>query len=360
MKYGIPILSITGSDATGLGGMQADVKTISELGGHALSAITSVTTQGQLGVLHVYDLPQETVIGQLRSIIETAVPEAYKVGLVRDAETIEALSRLLKGKKNIVCAPGILTSDHQRLASKETCQAFIRHIFPLTDLLVIRCSEAELLLDRKIDTNEDMEEAARQLHEMGVKWVMLRGGMVTKSCCTAVLLTEGKSRFFSSYNVEGWQKHGVGGALSSAIATELAFGHEMEVAIGKAHDYMHSQIVYAVDLDSRHVRPSDFYNQFMSLIAQHYRTAHEVNFYADKLAISTRYLSQMTNKYVGKSPKEVIADYVVHEAKILLETSRLTVQEISQRLGFGSQSSFCKFFKNHEGMAPSEMRTNNR
>ena len=360
MKYGISILSITGSDSTGQGGMQADVKTISELGGHALSAVTSVTTQGQLGLQHIYNLPQKIVVGQVKSLLEDVDPLAIKVGLVLDADTISSLGSLLSRKRNVVCAPGILASDGQRLANDTVCKAFVQHLLPISSLLVIRCGEAEILLGTKINSHEDMEIAARKLHEMGAQWVMLRGALLNKGCCTALLYSDCCSKFFSSYNIEGWQQHGVGGALSSAIATQLAFGNDMETAISKAHDYIHSQVVYAVGLDSQHLRPSDLYNQFMSLIAQHYDSSHNVAFYAGQLSISTRYLSQMTNKYVGKTPKEVIADYLLREARILLETSRLTVQEISFRLGFTSQSAFCRFFRLHEGFAPSQLRIPNK
>ena len=95
----------------------------------------------------------------------------------------------------------------------------------------------------------------------------------------------------------------------------------------------------------------------MSLVAEHYRQAHDVSFYADKLCITPRYLSQVTDNVVAKSPKQIIADYLMSEAKSYLETTRLTVQEIADKLGFSSQALFCKFFKNQENTSPSEYRS---
>ena len=95
----------------------------------------------------------------------------------------------------------------------------------------------------------------------------------------------------------------------------------------------------------------------MSLVAEHYREAHDVSFYADKLCITPRYLSQTTDKAVGKSPKQIIADYLMSEAKSYLDTTRLTVQEIADKLGFSSQALFCKFFRNQEKTSPSEYRS---
>lgn len=358
MRYRLPILSITGSDSTGRSGMQADVKTIVEMGGHALSAVTAITTQGSLGLQHVHDLAPELVLSQVRSILAEDLPLAVKVGLVRQPETIEALGSMLRTTPNIVCSPGILTSDGKRLADTDAVEAIRAHLIPAATLLLTRCSEAEILLDTPIATDDDMEQAARRLLQLGARWVMLRGGLRPDGRCTAILMGQGVSRRFSSYNVEGWMQHGVGGALSTAIATRLAMGDTMTDAVNNAHNYIHSQVVYAMNPDGRHMRTSDLYNQFMSLIAAHYPAAHDVAFYADKLHVSTRYLSQLTNKQVGKSPKLVLADYLMRESKILLETTRLTVQEISLRLGFPSQTAYSRFFRQHQGQTPSDYRHN--
>ena len=96
----------------------------------------------------------------------------------------------------------------------------------------------------------------------------------------------------------------------------------------------------------------------MSLIADYYREAHNVSFYADRLAIGQRYLSQITDKIIGKSPKQVIADYLTNEATLLLRTTSLSVQEVSDRLGFSSQTLFSKFFRQQRGQSPSDCRKN--
>lgn len=358
------ILSISASDTTGQSGMQADVRTINEMGGHALSAVTSVCTTGQLGGQHSYDLDPQWVVEQAESALATGTTSVVKIGMVHSADTIRALGPVLKGfaseeGHSVVCAPGIRSSTGRQLLDKEALEALQQTLVPLATLLVIRCSEAELLLGRTIATDDDMTEAAQSLLEIGADWVMLRGGLQTEGRCTALLYGHGFSRFFASYNIEGWQQHGVGGALSAAIATRMAMGDDVPTAVSHAHDYVHNQVVYAIRPDSHHLRPSDLYNQMLSLVAQHYSTSHNVAFYAQRLAISPRYLSQMTNKYVGKSPKEVIANYLVKEAKILLETSLLTIQEIALRLGFGSQTLFGRFFKQHTGMQPSAWRRRN-
>lgn len=363
------ILSITGSDGTGGAGVQADVITISALGGSAATAITSVTVQGLSGIHSVHALPPEVLVGQVRAVVDDLHPAAIKLGLVSDAAAMTALRDYIVGCPCVVVDPGILSSDGTPLMdpSTESGQAALaalrRHILPETTLLLLRCSEAELLLGTRIATDDDMLRIARQLTEMGPQWVMLRGGQHTEGRLTALLYSEGHEQFFSSYNIEGWQRHGVGGALSSAIATRLALGDDVPEAVRRAHDYLHRQVVYAVSPPFSHKlgsgmgqRPAEHYNRLLSLVAAHHRTAHDVAFYADQLAITTRYLSQVTNAAVGKSPKQVIAEYILHEAETLLRTTSLTIKEVSTRLGFSSQVQFGKFVQKLRHCSPTELR----
>lgn len=357
MKQQVPILSITGSDCSGSVGVQADVKTISDMGGYPLTAITAITVQSRKALEDVAYLPTALVVKQVRSVVEEAHPAVVKVGLLGGGDMISALRHEIIGCKHIVLDPGIISSGGRRLVGDEALAALQAGLVPEASLLMLKCKEAEVILKESILSDEDMLNAARRLHDMGAQWVLLRGGSHVKGQLTALLYGENKGRFFTSYNTEGWQRHGVGGALSTAIATRLGLGDDMETAIDKAHEYIHSQIVYAVSPEDKCLRPSDLYNRFLSLIAEHYQEAHDVGFYADRLCITSRYLSQVTDKVVGKTPKHVIADYVMSEAKVLLNSSRLTVQEIADRLGFSSQALFGRFFKSQEGRSPSAYRT---
>ena len=223
---------------------------------------------------------------------------------------------------------------------------------------MLRCRDAEKLLGIEIATDDDMREAAGKLREMGAEWVMLRGGRHTQGRLTALLRGDGVEKFFTTYNTEGWQRHGVAGALSAAIVTRMAMGEDVMTAIRNAHDYIHSQVVYAEERGAyRDIkRPIDIYNRFVSLVAEHYTEAHDVGYYAEKICITSRYLSQVTDKVVGKSPKEIIASYIMSEAKTYLKTTRLGVKEIASKLGFANETTFCKFFRSNEGATPSGYR----
>lgn len=126
MKPMISVLSITGSDNTGAAGIQADIKTITALGGNALTAITTMTVQDSGGIRSLLDLPCDMVVGQVKAIVEDLHPRAAKVGMVRDAATIRALRREIIGCPRTVLVPGIVSSRGQRLLSDDAVDAWRR------------------------------------------------------------------------------------------------------------------------------------------------------------------------------------------------------------------------------------------
>jgi len=370
----IPILSINGSDSSGQSGIGADIQTIAALGGYAVSAVTCICThatemehgardKGQEATdIHsispapcLLPLAPDIVVKQVEKSISLLHPKAIKVGLVTDSETVRRLRNEVIACRRLVVAPGIFDADGKPMVSDNVVEAIKRHLVPEALLLMLRCRDAEKMLGISIKTDDDMLEAARLLHEKGAEWVLLRGGQHTKGRVTALLFNFPTFHFFTSYNVDGWQRHGVAAALSAAITTRLGMGDDVPTAVRNAHDFIHSQVVYA-NPDEMGGRAIDIYNRFVSLVAEHYHSAHDVAFYADRLCITTRYLSQITDRVVGKSPKQIIADYLLSEAKTYLDTTRLSIQEVADRLGFSSQALFCKFFKAQEKTSPSDYR----
>lgn len=351
-------LCINGSDSMGNSGIQADLRTIKDLGGYAVTAITSVTVQNSQGIAQIHNLPTDIIIGQIRAIYEETPPEVVKVGMVNDAGTIRGIRQEIVGCRRIVCSPVILSSYGGLLMSNDAMQAYCQHLLPICTLLIIKCVDAEIILGRRICTDEDMLSAARDLHEMGAENVLLRGGTYSEGRINALLFSpsaQTEADFFSSANIHGWQRHGVGGTLSTAIATRLAMGDGIPQAVSNAHKYMHSQVVYASQR-AHTLQSHNIYDRFMSLLANNYTTAHDVAFYASELCISTRYLSQITGTVCGRSPKQVIDDYIVRESEQLLKTTTLTIQQIALQLGFTTQIAFAKFFKSKKGMSPSQFR----
>ncbi len=356
MKYLVPILTVNGSDSSGIAGVQADIRTMSAFGTYALTAISSVTAQDVNGIKHIYDMPQDLILAQVRSIINEFHPKVVKVGLLRDHNTIKKMREEIIGVRNIILVPGILSSQNERLVLEDAVVALCKYIVPITKFLLLRCSEAELILGMKIESDDDMIKAADTFINMGAESVLLRGGKYTCGLLTALLCENGNYHFFTSHNTEGWQKHGVGGALSSAIAARLALGDDVPKAVAKAHDYMHKQVVYSVTDITHESRKVVIYNDFMSLVASHYQQRHDASFYAEKLCVSMRYLSKITNDVVGIAPKQVIIDYIIQEAKVLLNTTNMSIQQISNKLGFSSQTVFSLCFKKNTMQTPNDYR----
>ena len=360
MKQQVPILCITGSDSTGASGIQADIKTVKELGAYAVTAVTSVTVQNASGIHGIYPLSPEAIVGQIRDVYEDCRPRAVKVGMLFSPASIRYVRDEIVGSPNIVCSPGILSSHGRRLMDDDSVRCFCREMVPLCRVLMLKCNEAEVILDRSLGTSDDMLRAAKSFHEMGAEYVMLRGGMHSEGRVGALLSGDGADSFFSSFNVEGWQRHGVGGALSTAIATRLALGDDVAGAVSAAHDYIHSRIVYSVESKNLDIRPRELYNRFLSLVPAHCSESHDVGFYASRLAISARYLAQVTRRVSDKSPKQIIDACLLHEVEMALANTSLSVQEISDRYGFSSLVVFSRFFKERKHCSPTEFRRSSR
>lgn len=349
------ILCINGSDSSGRSGVQADIRTAHDLGITAFTAVTSVIVQNASVIKQVHELPAELILGQVRSVYEEVLPRAVKVGMAGDAATIRGLAAEIVGCRNVVCSPGIFASHGGRLMSHESLRAFVRHLLPITRVLMLKCIDAEVLLDRRIVSDADMCLAAERLHELGAEWVMMRGGSFAAGRVNALLSGGGEQRFFSSTNVDGWQQHGVGSSLSTAVCARLAQGDDVPAAIRHAHTYVHNKVVYAVDTTNA-LRPAELYNAFLSLLADSYTRAHDVAFYASQLAITTRYLSQITRSVVGRSPKQIIDEYLLEHIEQQLLTTSLNIQQVALAMGFTSQMAFSKFFRAKRGLSPMAFR----
>ncbi len=287
-----PILTITGSDTTSGSGVQADIKTISELGGYAVTAITSVTMQTSLGIQEFYDLPAEIVGGQIDAVMNDVQPDVVKIGLVRTPEVVDVIVRALKKyrPRHVVFDAVVSSSQGDALVTADVMQAVRERLLPLCTL-VIRHDERQM--------------------------------------------------------------HGLANRYSSAVAVFLSKGETVEQAQASAHSYINTQIVRADHLQGR---ASDLYNEFIDAVATHFRTNSDVHFYADRLNVSSRYLAQVTRRISGKAPKTIIDDYMIREIELQLNTTHRTIQEIAYSCGFSSQAHFTKFFQKMKGMSPTTFR----
>lgn len=331
MKIDNPILTITGSDSTSGSGVQADIKTISSLGGYAVSAITSITVQNTLGIQEFFDIPSEIVSGQIEAIINDVQPGVIKIGMIRNVGALKAISASLNRYRpeQIIYDPVVFSSMGDVLMTDDVV-SMIRHcLMPLCSLVIIKKRDAGYLLNMKILNDDDKRKAIDALMALGCKRVIIQEDILPQ------------------------YSHGLGNSLSSAIATYLSKGMSMDDAISRSKGYINQQVVLSSDLSGR---SSELYNAFINEVKAHYRTNSDVFFYADCLNVSSRYLAQVTRQISGKSPKTIIDEYIIREIERQLATTGKTVQELAYDFGFSSQAHFAKFFKKIDGLTPSQFR----
>ena len=355
----LPILTINGSDGTGASGIQADMRAILAMGGYALTALTSVTVQAAAGIVAFSDFDDELMLRQVSTLMQDFGPKTVKVGMVRSPSVMHPLRDRLVGCRHLVCAPGIIDAHGQRLMDDDAIRAYMRHLLPEAELLVLKCAAAELMTGTTITDEASMLSAARRLLECGPRAVFLRGGHCAEGLVTGLLLDtgdDGRPHFYTSPNTEGWQLHGVGGTLSAAIAARLAQGDTVVAAVERAHQYLRSQVVYSAESVSHSFRQVELYNRLMELVTSHYATSHDVSFYADRLNVTPRYLAEVTGRVTGRTPKQLISDFLTTETEHRLQNRALTIQEVARQLGFASQAAFAQFFRSQRGCSPTEFR----
>nr|WP_297147151.1 hydroxymethylpyrimidine/phosphomethylpyrimidine kinase [uncultured Prevotella sp.] len=319
MKTIQPILTITGSDSTGGSGVQADIRTISELGGYAVSAITSITVQNTLGIQAFFDVPAEIVSGQIEAIMNDIQPSIVKVGMIRRVETLEVvIDALTKYRPDyIIYAPAIWSSNGDALMTEDVVSQIRYRLLPLCSVVVARKKENDIILQ---DTK---------------------------------LLRMAEGNGMQVFLLDNANSHGLTNRFSSALAVYLNQGKKMEDALVMAQDFINVELTRESNLQGR---SSELYNQFISQVNNFCRTYSDVHFYADQLNVSSRYLAQVTRRISCKTPKAIIDEYIVKEIERELSTTTHTVQEIANTFGFSSQAHLTKFFKKMKGVTPSAFR----
>ena len=319
MKTIQPILTITGSDSTGGSGVQADIRTISELGGYAVSAITSITVQNTLGIQAFFDVPAEIVSGQIEAIMNDIQPSIVKVGMIRRVETLEVVIDALTKYRPvyIIYAPAIWSSNGDALMTEDVVSQIRYRLLPLCSVVVARKKENDIILQ---DTK---------------------------------LLRMAEGNGMQVFLLDNANSHGLTNRFSSALAVYLNQGKKMEDALAMAQDFINVELTRESNLQGR---SSELYNQFISQVNNFCRTYSDVHFYADQLNVSSRYLAQVTRRISCKTPKAIIDEYIVKEIERELSTTTHTVQEIANTFGFSSQAHLTKFFKKMRGVTPSAFR----
>lgn len=258
------ILSIAGSDCSGGAGIQADIKTISALGGYAASVITAITVQNTLGVQAVHPVPADIVHQQIEAVMDDLQPCAVKIGMVHNADIVHAIAVCIRKyrPKYVVYDPVMISTSGRRLMAEETICTIKEELFPLCTLITPNLSEASLLNEKSISTVAEMEQGAISLSKQYNTSFLIKGGHLKGEEMCDVLYNhpislevnapQATCSLHTSPKVESRNLHGTGCTLSSAIATYLAHGKSLEEAVRQAKNYIHTAISNGKNLQIGH------------------------------------------------------------------------------------------------------------
>ena len=243
------VLTIAGSDSCGGAGIQADIKTFSALGTYGMSVITAVTAQNTQGVFGVQDIAPDMIEKQMDAIFTDIRVDAVKIGMVSQEATIEAIGDKLEQYQPafVVVDPVMISKSGYDLLQPAAKEALIRRLVPLAYVITPNLPEAEVLTGKSIHTLEEMEEAAKEIHQMGAKNVLIKGGHLEESA-TDLLYDGNHLVALEAQRIPTKNTHGTGCTLSSAIAAYLALGFSVEDAVRKAKDYITIAISHSLEI----------------------------------------------------------------------------------------------------------------
>lgn len=242
-------LTIAGSDTSGGAGIQADLKTMTMNGVFAMSALTALTAQNTVGVQGIFEVTPEFLGMQIDSVFTDIRPDAVKIGMVASAELISVIAEKLTAyqAENIVVDPVMVATSGAKLISDDAVSALKEKLLPLAAVVTPNIPEAEVLSGMKIESPEDMVKAAEKISRDYYCAVLCKGGH-SMNDANDLLYHDGTYQWFNGKRIDNPNTHGTGCTLSSAIAANLAKGHDLATAVERAKEYISGALAAMLDL----------------------------------------------------------------------------------------------------------------
>ena len=248
------VLAVAGSDSGGGAGIQADIKTVTLLGGYAASVVTALTAQNTLGVSGIHGVPPAFVAQQLDAVFSDIPVHVVKTGMLYSAPIIETLAEKLAafGKTMLVLDPVMIAKGGSRLVDDPAVAALVERLLPRAYLVTPNVPEAERLTGLPIRDEITLEEACRRLHSLGARNVLIKGGHLPGPEATDLLFDGATFRRLTTARIDTPNTHGTGCSTASAIAAFLAGGEPLPVAVARAKEFITSAIRLAAPLGKGH------------------------------------------------------------------------------------------------------------
>jgi hydroxymethylpyrimidine/phosphomethylpyrimidine kinase len=236
------VLAIAGSDSGGGAGIQADVRTCTLLGVHALCAVTAVTVQNSLGVKDFHKVPGDVIAAQIAVVCHDIGLQAAKTGMLASIEIIEAVAQSWRDHGAgvpLVVDPVCASMHGDPLLDSTALNSLRAEMFPLATLVTPNLHEVRLLVEIDVVDSKSQADAARALHALGPKWALVKGGHLRGSTSSTDLLFDGNDfHEFESPRVDTTNDHGAGDTLAAATACALAHGYTVPEAVAFAKGWV--------------------------------------------------------------------------------------------------------------------------
>jgi hydroxymethylpyrimidine kinase/phosphomethylpyrimidine kinase len=253
-------LAVGGLDPSGGAGIIADVRAFLSFGCHPMTVLTSVTYQNDDRVFGLSNQTPESVQRQLAAVFGNGEVHAIKTGMIRTAAIVDSVADALviHGHRNFVVDPVLRSSSGFDLIDADAFEALSKRLFPLASLVTPNVYEAERLSGILIENERDIERAAKRLHSIGAKKILIKGGHFepNSEISQDFLFADGERTVFDAQRVPNAECRGTGCMLASAIAANLALGNDLEVAIKAAKDFVRD-IIQASAAALTHNAPSN-------------------------------------------------------------------------------------------------------
>ncbi len=247
-------LTIAGSDSGGGAGIQADLKTFGALGVYGMSVITALTAQNTQEVRAVYEAPPEFVAAQIDAVLEDLGADAVKTGMLANAAIIDVVAERLRhyAVPALVVDPVMVAKSGDALLRPDACSQLIAKLLPLATVVTPNLPEVQVLTGLEVTQPAQMREAAARIHELGPKWVLVKGGHLPGDEVVD-LLYDGQDFYeYTGPRLHTTNTHGTGCTLAAAIAAHLAGGRSVPDAVGRARAYLRRIMAASQDLRLGH------------------------------------------------------------------------------------------------------------
>ena len=238
------VMTIAGSDSGAGAGIQADLKTFAAMGTFGTSAITAITAQNTQAVLDVFALPPALVAAQIDAIVSDIGADVTKTGMLANADIVNVVVAKVEehGLRPLVVDPVMVSSSGDRLFEEDAVDAIRDRLLPLATVLTPNLLEAEVLLDRKLASWDDIRDGAKELVEMGADAVVITGGhtavAASKGAATDFFYDGHGFHEYTTTRIDTNNTHGTGCTFASAIAAALARDTDLRGSIAMAKAYV--------------------------------------------------------------------------------------------------------------------------